>query len=271
MNPGQQAVRDNRISERNTEHRQAFYPIDEAFTDSVKLCCYGSTMRSGGHWVFVGVFIPCNDFYGSLFVRVKCKNTWQRGASRWAFMVSFRLKVEGQTVTLCVYYTDRAQLYRCHPFSFCESPQSFMFERFTLPVEKLHWRFWNWNEKRARPRRFKRLNDIRIAKTHRGQNSTIDSQEIWVEAKSITKWNIIGFLPNLVWQYWRTCWIYVPNYWLPIKSKIIHFLLDVHHIWHARSGAHPVLMCQIWCHLEEQLVWIGFFFFFLFFFHHSVK
>lgn len=34
MNPGQQAVRDNRISKRNTEHRQAFYPTDEVFTDS---------------------------------------------------------------------------------------------------------------------------------------------------------------------------------------------------------------------------------------------
>lgn len=34
---GQQVDRDNRISEGNIEYRWAFYPIDEAFTDSLKL------------------------------------------------------------------------------------------------------------------------------------------------------------------------------------------------------------------------------------------
>lgn len=34
MDPVQQAVRDNQISERHMEHRQVFYPADEEFTDS---------------------------------------------------------------------------------------------------------------------------------------------------------------------------------------------------------------------------------------------
>lgn len=38
------------------------------------------------------------------------KSTWHCGASKWAFMVSFRLRVEGQMITLCVKYRDKGQL-----------------------------------------------------------------------------------------------------------------------------------------------------------------
>lgn len=134
INRGQQTIRDTI----NTVHQQTFYPIDEAFTDSVSPCSYGSTVRSGGDRVFCTIFTTRCDFIRSLFVRVKCKkNTCQHKASGSALMLLLCLKAEGQMVTAVICNTKMKHNCRVF-FSLCVTLHRF--ERFTATVLKLKLR-----------------------------------------------------------------------------------------------------------------------------------
>lgn len=128
INRGQQTIRDTI----NTVHQQTFYPIDEAFTDSVSPCSYGSTVKSGGDHVFCTIFTTWCDFFRSLFVRVKCKKktTCQRKASGSALMLLLCLKAEGQMVTALICNTKIK--HNCTGdlfFALCDFAQSVRFER----------------------------------------------------------------------------------------------------------------------------------------------
>lgn len=110
---GQQVDRDNRISEGNIEYRWAFYPIDEAFTDSLKLLLQVNKWDQKVTGFFKDFFTPACDLYRRIFCPCEVGNLQQCGVLRWAFMFSFEIKVEGHKVTLPMCYTDKRQPYKC--------------------------------------------------------------------------------------------------------------------------------------------------------------